>query len=283
MFVKIFSQIFDSSIAEDYLVRFVFGDFLILADKDGHVDMTPGAISRRTNVPLEIVNRAIEKLSAPDRDSRSPDEEGRRIVLIDPHRAWGWRIVNYEHYRGIRDDEARKEYFREQKREQRAKSKNVQDSQGLSTIVTQAEAEAEATTPTPSQGSLTIDPPEVPRRNVKAETVNRAWDYFKATFNRNGNYGFSATRRKHGEKAFDALKRRCRQLGIPEELHEETILQWFAKAIDRLEESPFHRGQNERRKCYQDWENLFRSRDHRSPDHLTDYWLDDSKFKDGRE
>lgn len=133
MYVKIFAQIYDSSIAEDYLVRFVFEDFLVLANKDGHVDMTAAAIARRTNVPLRIVNRAIEKLSSPDVESRSPDEDGRRIVLLDPHRSWGWRIVNYGHYRGIRDDEARKEYFRVRKREQRASlSNDVLDSQRLS-------------------------------------------------------------------------------------------------------------------------------------------------------
>jgi hypothetical protein len=145
MYVKIFAQIFDSSIAEDYLVRLVFEDFLILADRDGQVDMTVAAIARRTNVPIEIVNTAIEKLSAPDPDSRTPDAEGRRIVLLDQHRSWGWQIVNYAHYRDIRDDEARKEYFRERQRQHRAKSKmslTVKDSEILSSDVTQAEAEA---------------------------------------------------------------------------------------------------------------------------------------------
>jgi hypothetical protein len=151
MFVKVFSQILDSSIAEDYLVRFVFEDFLKLADKEGLVDMTPGAISRRTHVPLEIVTHGIEKLSLPDPESRSPDEEGRRIVLIDSHRSWGWRVVNYPYYRNIRDEEARRTYFRERKREQRAASRNVQDSPRQSnsvhtgpTVSTKAEAEAEA-------------------------------------------------------------------------------------------------------------------------------------------
>src|SRR5580658_9178548 len=111
MFVKIFAQILDSSIAEDYLVRLVFEDLLKLADRDGLIDMTPGAISRRTSVPLEIVTRGIEKLSLPDPESRSPDEEGRRIVPIDTHRSWGWRVVNYLHYRNIRDEEARRTYF----------------------------------------------------------------------------------------------------------------------------------------------------------------------------
>lgn len=139
------------------------------------------------------------------------------------------------------------------------------------------------TPPTPSPGDMKeVDPPE-PTRDVKAETVNRAWEYFKVTFDHNGRYHFSTSRRRLGERAYDALKKRCRYLDIPEEQHEQTILRWFGVAIDRLQDSPFHRGQNDQHKRYQDWENLFRSRDHRAPDHLTDYWLDDSKFKDGRE
>jgi hypothetical protein len=146
MFVKIFAQILDSSIAEDWIVRHVFEDFLKLADREGFVDMTPEAISRRTNVPLDIITRGIEKLSMPDPNSRSLEEEGRRVVLIDPQRPWGWRIVNYSHYRNIRDGEDRKAYFRERKAEQRARSKTVQDKSGQSenvTNVTQAEADAE--------------------------------------------------------------------------------------------------------------------------------------------
>lgn len=152
MYVKIFAQILDSSIADDHLTRWVFEDFLKLADKDGLVDMTLAAIARRTNVPLQIVTRGIEKLTEPDPTSRSLEEEGRRIVLIDPQRPWGWRIVNYAHYRNIRDGEDRKAYFRERKAEQRARLKAVQDKQGQSekskdgtenvTSVTQAEAEA---------------------------------------------------------------------------------------------------------------------------------------------
>ena len=60
MFAKVFAQIFDSSISEQYLVRLVFIDLLVLADKKGHVDMTLEAISRRTNVPKKIVNHALE-------------------------------------------------------------------------------------------------------------------------------------------------------------------------------------------------------------------------------
>ena len=122
MFAKIFAQIFDSSIASDYIVRHVFMDLLVLADREGVVDMTLDAISRRTNVPEEVVSHAISVLMTPDPSSRSGDEEGRRLIPIDSRRNWGWQIVNYEHYRNLKDEEARRAYFRDKKREQRAKS-----------------------------------------------------------------------------------------------------------------------------------------------------------------
>lgn len=123
MYAKVFTQIFDSSIAEDYEVRHVFEDLLKLADKDGNVDMTAEAIARRTNVPLDIVKRGLDALSSPDPESRTRDFEGRRIVLIDPNRSWGWFIVNYQHYRDIQDEEMRKEAFRKAKQKQRDKEK----------------------------------------------------------------------------------------------------------------------------------------------------------------
>ena len=148
MFAKIFSQIFDSSISADYMTRHIFMDLLVLADRDGVVDMTTDAIARRTNVPEEMIVRAIAQLVRPDPRSRSQEEDGCRLVAIDSHRDWGWQIVNYEHYRNIRDEEARRTYFRDKKREQRSNktapspkpSNRVQDSP---TNSTQGEGELE--------------------------------------------------------------------------------------------------------------------------------------------
>lgn len=119
MFAKVFEQIFDSSIAEDYTVRHCFMDLLALADPDGVVDMTHDAIARRTNVPIEIVRRCVTELSKPDHASRSKKNDGRRIVPIDSHREWGWRVVNYQHYRKLRDEEGRRSYFRNYMRKRR--------------------------------------------------------------------------------------------------------------------------------------------------------------------
>lgn len=105
MFVKIFEQIHDSSVASDYLQRLVFMDFLIMADRDGVVNKTPDAIARRTNVPIEIVQAQIAKLCAPDPISNTPDHEGRRLMPLSPDKPWGWVIVNYRLYRNIKSSD----------------------------------------------------------------------------------------------------------------------------------------------------------------------------------
>jgi len=109
MYAKIFTQIYDSSIVEQPEVRFTFMDLLILADKNGVVDMTHEAIARRTNRPLEVIRETIAVLESPDRKSRRPDDEGRRIARLDKHRDWGWFIVNYEHFRKTITEEQRRE------------------------------------------------------------------------------------------------------------------------------------------------------------------------------
>ncbi len=123
MYAKIFTQIFDSSIAENYEVRHVFEDLLKLADVDGVVDMTVEAIARRTNVPIEKVRYGIEELMKPDPNSRSKEHEGRRLILVDSRRNWGWIIVNYQHYRDIQNDEMRRASWRDAKKRQRDKEK----------------------------------------------------------------------------------------------------------------------------------------------------------------
>lgn len=105
LYAKVFTQILDSSIAEDFEVRHVFEDFLkvcTIGENGGIVDMTRQALSRKFNMPLDKLNRAIERLEAPDLNSRNQDFEGRRLVRIDDHRDWGWRIVNWVEYEKLK-------------------------------------------------------------------------------------------------------------------------------------------------------------------------------------
>ena len=112
MFAKVFHQIFDSSIAEHPQTRFTFTDLLILADGRGRVDMTHDAIARRTNRPIEIIRETIANLEGPDPNSRDPKENGARIKRLDPHRDWGWQIVNFWKYRALGSADDRKDYKR---------------------------------------------------------------------------------------------------------------------------------------------------------------------------
>lgn len=112
-FAKVFESLWDGSLAESWETWSLFVFMLAHADADGVVDMTPTAMARRSSIPIERVRAAIDVLSAPDPDSRTPDDDGRRIVLIDDHRTWGWRIVNHARYRARRDEDARRADARE--------------------------------------------------------------------------------------------------------------------------------------------------------------------------
>jgi hypothetical protein len=107
---------------------------VILADIDGVVDMTPKAISSTTGIPLRHIRRGLVALEKPDPDSRTPDEEGRRIVRVTSTRSWGWRIVNYAHYRKIRSQEERREYQRNLMRDRRAEAKAKQNGGPVSDV-----------------------------------------------------------------------------------------------------------------------------------------------------
>lgn len=112
-----------------------FQQLLILCDHHGVVDIHPEVISRRTLIPLDIIEKGIEELSKPDPESRRSDEDGRRIVPIDPDRTWGWKIVNYSHYRSIRDTDERREYQRNYMRQKRAKTRKSVEESDTSSIL----------------------------------------------------------------------------------------------------------------------------------------------------
>ena len=116
MYGKIFSVIYDGSLAEDWRALITFQQLIVLCDADGVVDMTPTAISRRTGIPIEHIKAGLEILEQPDPESRTPDEEGRRICRIDGHNSWGWYLVNHAKYRALVDADTVREQTRERVR-----------------------------------------------------------------------------------------------------------------------------------------------------------------------
>lgn len=122
MYAKIFAQIYDGTLCTHgpWEALVTFQQLLILADQHGVVDLTAGAISRRTTIPTEIITQGIAALLLPDPESRTPTEEGRRIVPLSEGRSWGWRIVNYKHYRELKREHDRREYHRTYWQEKRS-------------------------------------------------------------------------------------------------------------------------------------------------------------------
>lgn len=157
-FGKLFNSMYDGSLAThgSWQAVVTMQQFIGLADADGVVDMTAEAISRRTTIPLEIIQLGIPILEAPDPYSRSPLEDGRRIVLLDPLRPWGWRMVNHEYYRNLRTkadkaDLNRKNYLERKRRAEATAAQSdrsqTANSENSYSAHTEAEAEAEADTP----------------------------------------------------------------------------------------------------------------------------------------
>lgn len=121
MFGKIFESMYDGTLATKgpWQALVTFQQMIVLCDKTGIVDMTPEAISRRTTIPIDIINIGITALEQPDSESRSPDLNGRRITRLSNERTWGWQIVNHDKYRKIRSADQRREYMANLMRERR--------------------------------------------------------------------------------------------------------------------------------------------------------------------
>lgn len=171
MYGRIFESIFDSSIMEEGVhVRYLWHCILVLSNKEGVVDLTRQALARRVNLPLTQVNEALEALLAPDPSSRSPLEEGRRLVPIR-ETDWGWRIVNFEGYRDVRNPEDRRTYMRQYMRGRRQKEAACKQEEltGKQASTALAPAAAAASTPTDTTfgGEVAPSAPSPPRERAR--------------------------------------------------------------------------------------------------------------------
>lgn len=133
---------YDGTLSTDWKAMIIFQQFIVLADSEGIVDYTPEALSRRTGIPLDIIEHGIAKLQEPDSCSRSTDLDGRRISLLDDHRPWGWSIVNYAYYRDLVTREDRRVKARERKRKQRESQSQTYDSNDVSQDFTDGHAKS---------------------------------------------------------------------------------------------------------------------------------------------
>jgi len=112
MYAKLFASLYQGTMRGRSDEILVFTNLLAHADMHGVVDKHFNAIADETGISLERVKKAIEALESPDPESRSLEMGGCRIVKIDKHRVWGWKVVNHAKYRAIRHEEDRREQNR---------------------------------------------------------------------------------------------------------------------------------------------------------------------------
>ena len=148
---KVFSSLWGGSLYGRFEASAVFMVMLSLCDHDGVVDMTPEAVAGTTGWPLSFIMAGLAELIAPDPRSRTPTHEGRRLLPLDEHRSWGWRITNYVEYRNKMRSLERREYLAEAKRRERAAKAsthvNTSTTVNHGQPTTEAYSEAEALIP----------------------------------------------------------------------------------------------------------------------------------------
>ena len=98
-YTPVFDSVFQGSLCGHYPETAAWLFLLALADKNGCVDASPQFISVITGMPVSELEACIRQFCEPDPNSRTPDDEGRRLELIDSSRPWGWRIINHGKYR----------------------------------------------------------------------------------------------------------------------------------------------------------------------------------------
>jgi hypothetical protein len=160
-FVKLHEQIFQSSIVEeDIVTRWVWICLLLLCDKNGNIYGTRAALARQANVEQFELDGSLHVLMAPDPDSTSKEEGGRRIIEAGPNLL---HCVNYRHYRGLKDPDEEKEKIRLRVAKHRAKKKEEERNDGNKNVTEsnpiaesrgrEQKAEAESPPKPPSRGA----------------------------------------------------------------------------------------------------------------------------------
>lgn len=246
MYGKIFASIYDGTLADNWQALVTFEQMIVLCDADGVLDMTAAGLSRRTGIPLEIIQEGIRFLELPDRQSKSDVEEGRRITRLDAHRDWGWKLVNHAYYKGLVDADTVREQNRVRQQRMREKRRDPEATEqvdlldgvtvrhGASRCVTEDHAESRHTdTDTNTTDTDTSSP------------VDRIFFLWKTTYE----HPRAKLDDKRRKKIIAALK-----LGYS--------VEELCHAIGGYKFSPHHMGKNETSTIYDDLELYLRDAAH---------------------
>ncbi len=117
-FALLWGKILDSSVwvKESKETRLVWITMLAMKNADGMIFASVIGLADRAKVSPDECRTALQIFLSPDPDDTSKVEDGRRIREIQG----GWQIINHDLYRF--STEAKREFWRQQKAEQRAQA-----------------------------------------------------------------------------------------------------------------------------------------------------------------
>lgn len=203
-YTKLFSTITESSLWSSCKeTRLLFVSMLARANAVGFVEASIPGLARMANLTRKETEKALRELMAPDRDDKSGNNEGRRLIKM----GGGWGIVNYEIYRNRRDEEERRAYMREYMAQYRKKSP-VNSSKPSKPQLAQAEA--------------------APEGEAKAEGESALAQVDEFERERKWLEGLGAITRRNGECIISEWKAVTKRLKVAqiEEVFRATVIQW---------------------------------------------------------
>lgn len=127
MYGKIYEQTFTGSMRGIGPVKFSTWAYVIAYTQPDHrVELNPSIVSHLIGCDEKLVSDAIAEFCSPDPKSRNKDHEGRKLLQEGE---FLYFVVNHDKFRGMRDDDGRKEYMRNYMRERRKRMLTVKSKQ----------------------------------------------------------------------------------------------------------------------------------------------------------
>jgi hypothetical protein len=154
-YTKLFSSIIASTIwRTGDKTRLVWITMLAMADQFGVVEASVPGLSDMARVTVAECREALDELQQPDPDSRSSEQEGRRIEKVEG----GWRLINHGKYREKMSRDERREYQRLYQRSYRKQNVNS-DSDKLTKFDIQKQKQNRTETPVRTEVPSPAAPP----------------------------------------------------------------------------------------------------------------------------
>ncbi len=139
-YTKLFSEIVMSTVwREKDTTRLVWITMLALRNRHHVVEGSIPGLADCARVSIKACRVALRVLSEPDPDSRSQEQEGRRIEQVDG----GWFIINGEKYRRKMSEDERREKNAIYQKNHRERKKSVSAPSDISAKSAQTEEETE--------------------------------------------------------------------------------------------------------------------------------------------